>query len=215
MSFKYLMGIAATAAVAFAGAAQADTVVYNSTPADGWFYGSGNDYVPANTAVLTTDAGDQLYLRAHQTFVTAPASVGDTYSFVTGLPFISFDWGFDNASALSGVTASITMTNYAGGASFSYDPFVLTPDNATGSGSTQNSARLNWFSFATGFNPAVDGSYDVRLDVAGLAGGDKSLNIRVDVGAGFVPEPGTWALMILGFGGAGAALRRRRGMALA
>ena len=27
-----------------------------------------------------------------------------------------------------------------------------------------------------------------------------------------VPEPGTWALMIVGFGGAGAALRRRRGV---
>jgi hypothetical protein len=27
---------------------------------------------------------------------------------------------------------------------------------------------------------------------------------------GGIPEPGTWALMILGFGGAGAALRRRR-----
>jgi hypothetical protein len=32
-----------------------------------------------------------------------------------------------------------------------------------------------------------------------------------------VPEPGTWALMILGFGGTGALLRRRRqlGQALA
>ena len=34
--------------------------------------------------------------------------------------------------------------------------------------------------------------------------------VGVDVGAGSVPEPATWALMILGFGGAGAALRRRR-----
>jgi hypothetical protein len=34
--------------------------------------------------------------------------------------------------------------------------------------------------------------------------------------AGVVPEPGTWALMIMGFGGAGAMLRsRRRGLAAA
>lgn len=31
-----------------------------------------------------------------------------------------------------------------------------------------------------------------------------------DYGAGAVPEPATWALMIVGFGGAGATLRRRR-----
>ena len=31
--------------------------------------------------------------------------------------------------------------------------------------------------------------------------------------AGGVPEPGTWAMMLLGFGGLGAILRRRRGMA--
>lgn len=33
--------------------------------------------------------------------------------------------------------------------------------------------------------------------------------------AGAVPEPATWAMMILGFGAAGAVIRRRRGMALA
>ena len=33
--------------------------------------------------------------------------------------------------------------------------------------------------------------------------------------SGAVPEPGTWALMILGFGGAGAVLRRRRAQVLA
>ena len=30
-----------------------------------------------------------------------------------------------------------------------------------------------------------------------------------------VPEPATWALMILGFGAVGATLRQRRGLAMA
>ena len=38
-----------------------------------------------------------------------------------------------------------------------------------------------------------------------------TLNINFDGGGGNeIPEPGTWALMIVGFGGAGAMLRRRR-----
>ena len=36
-----------------------------------------------------------------------------------------------------------------------------------------------------------------------------------EVPGGFIPEPATWAMMILGFGGVGAMLRRRRGLLLA
>ncbi|WP_293379098.1 PEPxxWA-CTERM sorting domain-containing protein [Phenylobacterium sp. SCN 70-31] len=44
---------------------------------------------------------------------------------------------------------------------------------------------------------------------------DLNLTLRTaDPVAAAVPEPGAWALMILGFGAAGAALRRRRGLAL-
>jgi hypothetical protein len=191
-------------------AALADTVVYNGTPADTWNnYGSGNDYNPANTAVLTTDALDQLYLRSHVTFQQAPASVGEDYNFTTGVgKQISFDWGID-AGDWSGVTALISIKQYGGGLSFAYDP-LATPDNKPAlNGSIQNSARLNWF----GFNPAVDASYNIKLQVFGLAGGAKSLDIDVNMGSGStgaIPEPTTWALMILGFGGAGAMLRRRR-----
>jgi hypothetical protein len=65
----------------------------------------------------------------------------------------------------------------------------------------QSSAPLSFTNlFATGaFTLGAD--YEVNhITVSYQANGD----------AVAVPEPGVWALMILGFGGAGAALRRRR-----
>jgi hypothetical protein len=45
---------------------------------------------------------------------------------------------------------------------------------------------------------------------------DAEVVVRIDsVTEGGIPEPGVWALMLLGFGGAGAALRRRRAGAVA
>lgn len=209
MGIKQLTGMAAVAALAFAGAAHADTTVFNTAPTDSWLYGSGNDYAPANTAVLTTDDGDELYLRAHKTFETAPESDGNLYAFTLGTTPMSFDWGFTTAA--SGATARIFLTNALSGASFSYDAQFVGNDNTVVGGSTQNSFRLNWAPI--GFDPGVDNVYRVRLVVGGLDGGTKSTAIRVQLGdgvAGAVPEPATWALMIIGFGGAGAALRRRR-----
>lgn len=54
------------------------------------------------------------------------------------------------------------------------------------------------FSFAPGVDPIM--SFAITID-------DQPLSFTLDPS---VPEPQTWALMILGFGGAGAALRGRR-----
>ncbi len=60
-----------------------------------------------------------------------------------------------------------------------------------------------FLSYSNGFNTLID-SAGVRL----VSGADRGFRTYVDVAA--VPEPASWALMILGFGVAGAAARRRK-----
>ena len=216
-----LVALAAVAAAATPTAAFADTTVVNSTPADTWYFGAGNGSTN-DTEVLTTDRGDQLYLRWKAYQNTPPQSDADgKYSFALGT-VLSFDWGFDTTGT-SGtlqrgvnpftlVTPLLTVTNLGTGGTFSYNP-LIDPSDSYQSGSVQNSARLTFgFLSGVGFNPNVDGLYSVRLDVAGLAGGAKTLTALAQVGAGAtpaVPEPATWGLMIAGFGLVGASMRRR------
>lgn len=197
-------------------ASAAATVEYNSAPAAGWYFGTGNNYTPANTTVLTTDENSQLYLRWHQTGQPAPASVNGVYSFALGTSPISFDWGFTNALTGAGTpSALLTITNVGTGQSVSYNPFSAGNDNANRTdsfgSSSQNSARLSFgFLFGSSFDPNVDATYAVKFDVfdqTGVAGG-QSLTATANIGAG-VPEPATWAMMMLGFGAMGAVIRRR------
>jgi len=53
-------------------------------------------------------------------------------------------------------------------------------------------------------------SFDSAIDRIEFASGNYSLEIG-DIGAvALVPEPATWAMMVLGFGGVGGLIRRRR-----
>ena len=87
---------------------------------------------------------------------------------------------------------------------------------------TPGPAPVGGFGSWTGFSAATPafqaGQNDLTFRVInfGQNGGNPS-GLRVEfLGAtiGVVPEPGTWALMIMGFGGAGAMLRANRRRAL-
>jgi hypothetical protein len=209
MNRTIMMGLAAVSTLAFASAATA-APVYNSTPAGGWYYGSGNDYAPANTAVLS-DGADQLYLRMHERSVAAPASDNHgIYSFALGSDPVNFDWGITSDGGFDGVSALLTITNLGTGSHWSYDPFFNGNDNESQGDAVQNSFQLNWS--GVGFDTNVNDTYRVSLTVSGLGGDPQSLSVyaKMGDGDGAVPEPASWAMMLGGFGLVGGAMRRRK-----
>ena len=213
MKSKFL---AIIAAFSLASPALAATTV-NTAPADGFLYGTGNGYTPAN-AVVSTTATNELALRFHNGKIAqAPASdANGVYSFALGTTPINFDFSIQGTT-----NASITLTNLLTNASVTYDPFNIFGhgnDNAQTCPAcsttletdlTQNSARLNFaFLSGLGFNANQNNTYQATLSAAG-----NSVTAFAKVGEGFtptVPEPATWAMMLMGFGFTGVAMRRAR-----
>ena len=77
--------------------------------------------------------------------------------------------------------------------------------NCTSLISSQNSMPLSFSTLAATGTFNVSSDYDIS---------SISVSYQVDSPAVAVPEPATWALMISGFGMAGAMFRRRRGLGL-
>jgi len=203
----------AASAVLAVSASPAAAAVDPTAPTGGFTYGTGNNYAPAN-AVIATQGTSELATRFHVTGQPATAPNGNTYVFDLGTRNISFDYSILNP----GVNTQLTLTNLLTGQSASYNPLIS--DNSVNSaGAFQNSQQLGFgflnggFSFglvtgSLGFNPNINDTY--RLD---LRSGANTVTAFAQVGTGAVaavPEPATWALMLLGFGGMGVAMRRSR-----
>ncbi len=67
-------------------------------------------------------------------------------------------------------------------------------------------AGVSYFAVSSGFANTDFGRFTLTIDGPG--------NI-IGAGGGGVPEPATWAMLIFGFAGVGAALRRRRSSSVA
>lgn len=224
---SFVLGI--VAAVAVSASASVNAQSYDADPTVGFAYGSGNDYLPANAVVLTSASGgvttSEIATRFHEPFVAAAATGGTgVYTFETGSNLscssatagscsdISFDFSFFG-SAITGAT--ITVTNLLTGGDATFLAALLGTVNT--SGALQGSQRFS-FGFLNGtidpnqdidFNPNVDSTF--RID---LTGGGQTVSAFAQLGAGgqiaAVPEPATWAMMLIGFGAMGVSLRRRR-----
>ncbi len=114
-----------------------------------------------------------------------------TITFAVPVHRFQFDWGsIDSYNSLK-----ITSTGQ--------DPLIIPGTNFT------NPANGNQVSPGTNGLFTVWGTAGESFTSITLTSGKNSFEIDNLAVAG-VPEPGTWALMIMGFGGAGAMLRSRR-----
>ncbi len=209
----YILGLVAAFALSPASTVSAQVVTYNSNPTGGFQYGVGNDYVPANATVLT-NGNNELAVRFHQTGIAAPISTNGVYNFALGTPQISYDFSIGSVFANSSFGTSnpnISLTSLLTGQNINYNPLFVPNDNkTTASGDIQNSARLNFgFLFGNNFKPNENNTY--RID---LSAGGNTVTSFAQIGEGAVPavpEPATWAMMLMGFGVIGLSMRGRRG----
>jgi len=170
------------------------TLGAGSTAIDGWVVGPNTiDYIGGYWQ--PEDGSRSIDLSGNQA-----GGISQTFDTILGQSYlVSF---FLAGNPDGGAGAKLAVTSATGGPSQT-DTFVV------GAGNTR--ANMGWQAYtyrfkATGasttlsFSSATPTPYGPALD-------------NVSVGA--VPEPAQWALMLMGFGGLGAAMRRRRATATA
>jgi hypothetical protein len=144
---------------------------------------------PANTPPITYQTG----------LLTTDSSGANSGTGVALSPVISGEIGYlaslyqanNTAEALAGIQGAIWLTEYSG----------LTLTGGSSQVAHFQALGADWAATHAGNTTYADAIYSVGGQNQGFVIG------------GAVPEPASWALMIAGFGMAGAVLRRRRQVA--
>jgi len=183
-------------------------VTFDQSLASGWTQGSGttNDHFTVDTEAN----GVELGLRASLRFVGSITPTGNLYEAPAGNAGGLALWNFEfsvNPGTLTGTTALLTITGPGG--ILAFNPTII-PDNTPAFGSfDQNSENLGFplFGFFLNFDPNATGLYSFDLKLF------SSENIQladVSIQVNAIPEPSTWAMLILGFAGIGFMAYRRK-----
>ncbi len=181
MSKLLLAGAVMLSLAASAGSAAQASEYFNFT----WNDGIGN----SATGQLVTDGVVQPSGAVQITDITGVQTVGALHSNITGI------------------------SNWAGADNLFFDPTVGGSYFTFGGSSYTTTALGQWNLFAWN---NTNNALSFMVDNVGYPQNGQPITFRVGTGAesprlaGAVPEPAAWTLMILGFGAAGAALRRRR-----
>lgn len=230
-----LAALSAASFVCLATAAQADEQYNQDLAYPGVYFGHGNDTSPQQFTTNTLD-GVEIALRSKISGSQAGqiVPIGNTYFIPLG-SFFNFDYSYNPTAGgtlsrpisetAPSIIALITVQDVGNGHVASFDPSLI-PDNCTDvagnpncsgvgpAGGYQNSEKISFGFIDPTYNKNHNDTFHITYTVTGLDDGPLTVTNTVVVGAG-APEPASWALMILGFGGVGATLRRSRKAAAA
>jgi hypothetical protein len=190
-------------------------IVYNQDLTNGWNNGSGTSN---GNFTVDRENGVELGLRAAIRYVgPITPTTTNNYSAPIGTALGAALWNFEfsvDPGILTGTTATLKISDNLGTTPFSFNPGSIFDNAKTGTSGFQNSENLSFFSAVFSFNPNTSAIYTFDLTLKNVAGAElASVDAVVNVGA--VPEPSTWAMLILGFVGVGfMTYRRKNAMAL-
>jgi hypothetical protein len=206
-----LFGLGIAAALLSAGTARASTIVANgnfATGLSGWTQ-NGSGTTPGIGITVVTTGG------------TNTTGYGDNvpnYDGTTNAAFFVDDNAIENllqSVSLTGgdkYTLSFGLFATQSGAANAFD-FSLTDSVGSIFSQTNTSAQVvpvgQWNGYSYTFTAPTTASYTLDYNfVAGLTPAKDVLLANVNISA--VPEPSTWAMMILGFAGLGFMAYRRK-----
>jgi hypothetical protein len=203
VSWMKFAAAAAPIAVAAPALAGPTNLGFESDTLAGWMSNGGDAFV---TGTISNSGGGSF----------DAAAEGDLFGGTTaGLS----EGVYSTLSQSFTLRAGGTITGYAGFLSNDYTPYnddayvsvndikLLTWDVA----GVGDYGASGWIPFT--FTATAAGVYTLKLAVANRLDNNQSSQAVIDgvqVSGAVVPEPASWALMVLGFGFAGTALRSRR-----
>lgn len=220
---------AAAALVAAAGASTANAVVVvtNTTQQNAVFSVSSSDLLQTSLAGVASSGS---FIREGEQGLVALndggfGALGSVITSGPGLAAATADGSNSITYALNGVYNLTSISSYAGwdqyrggqsytvslayaGAPSTFVTLATVYNNAIGSGSTDALNTLATINRSAGF--LAGGVVAIRFDFAsdlqfGYAG-----YRELDVAGSAIPEPGTWLMLLAGFGMVGASMRRRK-----
>lgn len=210
----------ALAAFVLAGSANATTVTIGTPNSSGcapFTCGGSWQQVYGASAFSGVSLFDTVSFFYDQTFRPGDLVTGDlTITFyLTSSPVdgLSVDWNANRGQLLSNLgTFTLDGSLAPDVLSFEGAPFLYNPadGNLLMEMSVLLTAPLPGQLRAGAYQYAVDFSDQTSRYPSGQGGNADTLGLVTQFGFNGVPEPATWAMMLLGFGAVGVALRRNR-----